>query len=187
MVPRSHGKTQGKQSLRKPMSRLVSLLTSNTFHPKNEKEKRMTESKPVIAPIIVALFAAAAIAFSFAQDASAQGDYISGYYILAGEDRYQTSVIVSQYGWPDGADVVYIASGDTFPDALSAASIASDGPVLLVPKDGLLPDAVHEEYRRLTMMRPTSVFTLFIGGNAAISPEMREQVLASRAAVPALP
>ncbi|MBO3664991.1 cell wall-binding repeat-containing protein [Microbacterium stercoris] len=57
----------------------------------------------------------------------------------AGADRYATSRIVNERAFPNGASVVYIASGRDFPDALSSSAAAGSmgGAVLLL--DGRKP------------------------------------------------
>lgn len=89
---------------------------------------------------------------------------------VAGETRYETAVQISafQFGTePDrGAGAVYLARGDVFADAVAAGSLR-DGPVLLVPSCGPLPDAVRDELARL---RPGRIFGL--GGSGAICDEL---------------
>ncbi|WLR41596.1 cell wall-binding repeat-containing protein [Bacillus carboniphilus] len=59
---------------------------------------------------------------------------------LAGEDRYKTSVAVSNY-FDKGADHQYIATGEKFADALSGAALAAkEGTGVL-----LVGSSVHEE------------------------------------------
>lgn len=82
---------------------------------------------------------------------------------IAGTDRYTTAVAVSATFWPDGAQVVYLASGTVPFDAL-AAGPSLDGPVLLVPTGDNLPAVVEDELARLA---PTHVIA--IGGPAAVS------------------
>jgi putative cell wall-binding protein len=69
---------------------------------------------------------------------------------LAGDDRYDTSVQISQEAFPKGADTVVIATGSDWPDALcgSALSGAVDGPILLAAPGGLT-DSVKAEIARL--------------------------------------
>ena len=50
--------------------------------------------------------------------AAADGPVIN---VIAGSDRYDTAIRVSQAGFPQGAPTVVIARGDDFPDALCAA------------------------------------------------------------------
>jgi len=59
----------------------------------------------------------------------------------AGEDRYGTSRIVNERAFPQGSPVTYVATGRTFPDALSASAAAGaiGGAVVLV--DGAKPAA----------------------------------------------
>ncbi|HUG85245.1 MAG TPA: cell wall-binding repeat-containing protein, partial [Euzebya sp.] len=42
---------------------------------------------------------------------------------LGGQTRFETSVSISQESFPDGADDVFLARADIFPDALSAGSL----------------------------------------------------------------
>ena len=59
--------------------------------------------------------------------------------VIAGADRYETAVLVSQAGFPQGAPAVVIARGDDFADALCSAPLAYayGGPLLLTPASGL--------------------------------------------------
>jgi putative cell wall-binding protein len=86
---------------------------------------------------------------------------------IQASDRYKTAVAISQAGFPGTTGgVVYIASGQAFPDALSAAPVAAsqNGPLLLTMNTAL-PSIVKAEIARLA---PTKV--VIIGGTAAITP-----------------
>jgi putative cell wall-binding protein len=91
---------------------------------------------------------------------------------VAGADRFQTSVEIARAGWPTGADVVFLASGETFPDALSAGPAAAklDGPVLLTGKN-TLPAVVEAD---LTRLHPSRV--VVVGGVNAISNSVTQQL-----------
>ncbi|MGD8194465.1 cell wall-binding repeat-containing protein [Herbiconiux sp. P18] len=69
---------------------------------------------------------------------------------IAGADRFEVSVNTSKAGWSEGSDTVYVASGEVFPDALSAASAAAvaDAPILLTTS-GSLSSSVKAEIQRL--------------------------------------
>lgn len=94
---------------------------------------------------------------------------------LAGTDRYSTSVLISQYGFPGtstptgqvtpGVPVVYLANGATFPDALSAGPAAAleGGPLLLTPSTSL-PTAIAAELDRLN---PVEI--VIVGGTGVVS------------------
>ncbi|WBM79389.1 carboxypeptidase regulatory-like domain-containing protein [Cryobacterium breve] len=84
---------------------------------------------------------------------------------LAGGDRFATSSAISAENFDPGVDVVYIASGTNFPDALSAAPVAgkNKAPVLLVTPDAI-PQAVQTELRRLTPKR-----IVVLGGVSSVS------------------
>lgn len=84
---------------------------------------------------------------------------------LAGTDRYITSVRVSQDAFPGGAGIVWVATGQDWPDALSAGAAAAvqDGPVLLTGRTSI-PSAVRAEIVRLDPGR-----ILVAGGPGAVS------------------
>jgi putative cell wall-binding protein len=65
---------------------------------------------------------------------------------LAGADRYSTSVSVAASGWGSGASTVILATGENFPDALSAVTIAKkyDAPIILTTTDTINTDAYNE-------------------------------------------
>ena len=81
---------------------------------------------------------------------------------LGGETRFETSVEISEYQFPNGSDTVFLARADEFPDALSAAPLTG-GPVLLVPQCDELPTVISDEISRLA---PTEVIAL--GGEDAV-------------------
>ncbi|WPO85997.1 cell wall-binding repeat-containing protein [Herbiconiux sp. KACC 21604] len=84
---------------------------------------------------------------------------------ISGSDRYESAARVSQREFASGADLVYVASGATFPDALagSAAAGSRGASVLLVTRDSI-PTATGAELARL---RPKKIVVL--GGTATIS------------------
>ena len=82
-----------------------------------------------------------------------------------GRDRYVTAVEISKETYPNGADTLFIATGENFPDALAAAPLAHslNAPVLL-SKTSIIPQETIDEIRRL---RPDRIYVL--GGTAAVS------------------
>lgn len=90
---------------------------------------------------------------------------------IAGADRYETAVAVSQQVWTsDTTGAVFLASGENFPDALAvAASTGYSGPVLLT-NPNYLPEVTRGEIMRL---EPCSV--IVIGGPAAVSDAVANQ------------
>lgn len=84
---------------------------------------------------------------------------------IAGQDRYATSVAISKYGFPDGAPIVFVATGTNYPDALSAAAAAAKmgGPLLLTAPGQLLSN-VRSEIDRL---HPDRI--VVVGGPDAVS------------------
>ncbi|SEH96485.1 Putative cell wall binding repeat 2 [Leifsonia sp. CL147] len=97
---------------------------------------------------------------------------------IAGADRWTGSVLASKAAFPTTAPVVYVANGETFPDALSASAAAGmeGGPLLLTP-GGSLSDVTRAEIQRL---KPSRI--VVVGGEAAVASAVSNQ-LASLASV----
>ena len=97
------------------------------------------------------------------------GEYSDVVDRISGKDRYRTAAEIS--GVWESSDVVFLASGADFPDALSAAAAAGveGAPVLLTRPHGL-PGATMQELDRLS---PSTVYV--IGGNAAVSADAAAQ------------
>jgi putative cell wall-binding protein len=113
--------------------------------------------------------------------AAALADFTTGPVTrLSGADRYATSAAVSRAAFGQGAAVAYVGSGQTFPDALSAGSVAGGqrGPVLLTRAGGL-PAVVREELVRL---RPAAV--VIVGGEGAVSKAVADQIAAATGITP---
>ncbi|MBK4346468.1 cell wall-binding repeat-containing protein [Lacisediminihabitans changchengi] len=97
---------------------------------------------------------------------------------LAGGDRYSTSVAIASR-FAEGVPVAYVATGTNYPDALSAAPAAAalGGPLLLTAPDSL-PAVVAAEITRLAPQ-----LIVVVGGNAAVSPEVYDQLSAMTPAI----
>jgi putative cell wall-binding protein len=82
-----------------------------------------------------------------------------------GAERIETAAIVARRAFPDGAGVVYIATSQTFPDALTggAAAASVPGPILLTLPDRLSAVTAAE----IARLAPGRVVVL--GGTAAVS------------------
>ena len=89
-----------------------------------------------------------------------------------GRDRYVTAVEISKANFPTGANAVFIATGENFPDALAAAPLAYDrnAPVLL-SKTSSIPQETIDEIKRLD---PDRIYIL--GGTAAVSAGVATQL-----------
>ncbi len=83
---------------------------------------------------------------------------------ISGTDRYNTALTISQKNFTEPVPTVYVASGEAFPDALSAVPVAAAQgvPVLLVPR-AAVPATVLTELKRL---QPKSI--VLVGGTAAL-------------------
>ncbi len=86
-----------------------------------------------------------------------------------GPDRYSASADISAKSFPVGVDVAYVASGSTFPDALSGAPVAgkTPGPVLLARKDSLDKPITDE----LTRLKPKRI--VILGGAGSVSDNVK--------------
>lgn len=91
---------------------------------------------------------------------------------IAGDDRYETAVAASQMGYPDGADVVYLASGVNYPDGLAAGPAAAyEGAPLLLTEPGGLPGSIVDELERLAPSR-----VVIVGGLPSVSAAVEDAV-----------
>jgi putative cell wall-binding protein len=87
---------------------------------------------------------------------------------VSGQTRYETAVAISAASHPDASSpVVYVATGDKYPDALSGGPAAAQGrdTLLLVPTDGDVPEVVLDEIRRLGASE-----LVILGGDQAVRP-----------------
>jgi putative cell wall-binding protein len=84
---------------------------------------------------------------------------------VSGADRYEIAARIARLTAPGTADVVYVASGATYPDALSAgpAAVHRDGVLLLVSPTSLPAIAAAA----LTALAPSTV--VVVGGTASVS------------------
>lgn len=93
---------------------------------------------------------------------------------LFGDDRYATAVEVADhfFEFSGGLAGISLASGEDFPDALTAgaASGRNGHPVVLTRKDSL-PE-VTEDYAEAVGASPSTVLGYVVGGESAISPEV---------------
>lgn len=91
---------------------------------------------------------------------------------LQGADRFGTAVAVSRASFSPGVSAAFVATGASFPDALSAgpAAIRAGGPVLLT-YPGSLPASTRDELVRL---RPETIYLL--GGTGAVSDGVRQAI-----------
>ncbi len=96
------------------------------------------------------------------------GDTVSRF---PGDDRIDTSVKASVATY-DAADHVILARSDTFPDALTASTLATElgAPVLLTPTSGLDP-RVADEIERLG-----AGTVLLMGGEVALSAQVESDL-----------
>ena len=84
---------------------------------------------------------------------------------VAGATRYETAIEASKLSYPSGTAHLVIASGEDWPDAVSASALAGrlQAPLLLTRLEQL-PSTVADEVRRLG-----SVDAIVIGGETSVS------------------
>ncbi len=94
----------------------------------------------------------------------ARVDYEDPVARISGDDRYKTSIKISQNGW-EKSDTVIIAEGNGFADALAGVPLAhkTNAPVLLTLKNKLYQETL-EEIKRLDASK-----VIILGGSSAIS------------------
>lgn len=89
---------------------------------------------------------------------------------IAGQDRYETSSKISEYGWPTTNSFqskrIYLASGEEYGPGLIAGAAAGrvDSPVLIT-RVGQLPSAIANEIKRL---RPTQIVQVGYGSGRGV-------------------
>ncbi len=90
---------------------------------------------------------------------------------VSGDDRYKTALAVSAYHEP-GVKAVFLASGQDFPDALSASAAAAnlESPLLLT-RPNALPAGVLDELERLD---PEKIYV--VGGTGSVGADVYEQI-----------
>ncbi len=91
---------------------------------------------------------------------------------VSGADRYATAAEVSENAFAPGVGVVYLATGENFPDAIAGAPAAAKGagPVLLT-RAATLPASTATELQRLD---PGKIIVL--GGTGAVSQAVQDQL-----------
>jgi putative cell wall-binding protein len=141
------------------------LLVTNDFIPEATRAElsRLNPGK------IVVLGASGVISSAVKE---ALGAYTSGDVIrLSGADRYETAAVISSVSFDPGVDVLYLATGSNFPDALAGAAAAGsqDAPILLVKKDSI-PAATAAEIARLNPGR-----IIVLGSSGVVSETVRIQ------------
>ena len=89
---------------------------------------------------------------------------------LAGADRYETAAAVSRSAFAPGVAAVFVATGASFPDALTAGPAAAKlgGPVLLTERSAV-PQAIRDELSRLN---PRAIYLL--GGTSAVTDGVKQ-------------
>lgn len=91
---------------------------------------------------------------------------------ISGGDRYATSVAIADKGYPTTAPVVFIATGNNFPDALAAGPAAAKlGGPLLLTSPGVLPSNVAS---KVTSLKPAKIYV--VGGAVAIGDSVLAQL-----------
>jgi putative cell wall-binding protein len=98
--------------------------------------------------------------------AQALDAYTTGQVIrLAGADRYATAATISKFHMPSGAPLVYVTTGENFPDALAAGPAAAvRGASTILVKKAAIPAPSATELERLNPQR-----IVLLGGPQMVS------------------
>lgn len=93
---------------------------------------------------------------------------------LAGVDRASTSAAISRATFGRDVATAFVATGNSYPDALSGGAAAGNetSPVLLLDRDAI-PASVNDELRRLNPQR-----IVVLGGKSAISDRLLQGLAA---------
>lgn len=85
---------------------------------------------------------------------------------VAGPDRYATAAAVSHETFSPGVDRVFVVTGETYPDGMSASPVAAEmGAPVLLTQAQQLPAATRAEIIRLSPKLVT-----IVGGTSGVSP-----------------
>lgn len=95
---------------------------------------------------------------------------------ISGKTRIETAVEISQKGWQDGADTVFLAKAFNFPDALAGGPLAykHDAPILLTRTDELIL-ATKKEIERLGAEK-----VIILGSEGAVSKTVENELKSSQ-------
>jgi putative cell wall-binding protein len=90
---------------------------------------------------------------------------------ISGSDRYLTALAISAVAFPGASRIVFIATGQTYPDALSAGAAAArlHAPLLLVPP---VLDATHAAALSVALQRLSPTTIHIAGGPSRVSDEI---------------
>lgn len=91
---------------------------------------------------------------------------------IHGQNRFETSIRISQTGWPNGSNTVYLSRGDLPIDALTGSVLASktSSPILLTNTKSLNPEIKQEIIR----LKPITLTLL--GGEGALSKNVSDEL-----------
>ncbi|RLJ90659.1 cell wall-binding repeat-containing protein [Planococcus citreus] len=90
---------------------------------------------------------------------------------ISGSNRYLTAIAISREGW-DSSEVVVLATGADFPDALAGGPLAfkEDAPILLTKTSALTPET-KQEIQRLGAKK-----VIVLGRTSAVSAEVESDL-----------
>ena len=137
----------------------------------------LKRKKKIIAKVMATTMLASTMATTFAIDASAAEPKatVNSSTVLAGTDRYQTAIKISENGWSSSTNAVLINGETGLVDALTATPYASlkNAPILITHKDNLTPATLT----RLKAMNVKNVD--IVGGVNSVSENVVNQLKAN--------
>jgi putative cell wall-binding protein len=130
-----------------------------------------SSAKAIVWIVLAFITVASVLILATSAEAQAAPEYTS----LTGANRYETAIMVSQAGFGPGAGAVVLATGENYPDALSAAPLAAayGGPVLLTHST----EFDEETRAEIARLQPGKIFIVgleagLVGQVTAAFPEL---------------
>jgi putative cell wall-binding protein len=98
---------------------------------------------------------------------------------LAGADRYATAAAIAKATFPSGSPTVYVATGETFPDALAGSAVASGlGSAVVLVAGDVIPTPTMDVLR--TTLKPSKL--VILGGSGVVPDSTVAQLAAATGA-----
>lgn len=94
--------------------------------------------------------------------------------VIAGVDRYDTAaqIALTTGASSTWAQTLYIANGENLADAIVVGATSEDHRKILLVKQGEVPTATRDALQKIDHAE-----LVFLGGDDAISPEVRDEVM----------
>lgn len=124
-----------------------------------------------LALLVAALAAALVPTIAAASGGGANTEHTT---VIAGANRYETAAQIALTTGPNTgyAETLYIANGENLADAVVVGATSEDHRKILLVKRDEVPDATRDALQRISHAE-----LVFLGGDDAISPAVRDEVM----------